>query len=130
MTPIHPSSVSFSQHPFLEPLGLPAPVGGPRQVPPEGVQPESPAEAAQEEAGEPGLKIAGFVRDRTHLLSPRNERIIFPPTFPNVSGEMKYAASFDRRLLSVSLGMMFIQVLLNTLTLPYVKLFPTYVNKP
>ena len=111
MTPIHPSSVSFSQHPFL------APVGGPRQVPPEGVQPESPAEAAQEEAGEPGLKIAGFVRDRTHLLSPRNERIISPSTFPNVSGEMKYAASFDRRLLSVSLGMMFIQVLLSTLTL-------------
>ena len=76
-----PCSISFSQHPFLEPLGLPAPVGGPRQVPPEGVQPESPAEAAEEEAGEPGLKIAGFVRDPIYLPLPRNDRIISPQLF-------------------------------------------------
>ena len=38
-------------------------MGGPRQVPPEGVEPESPAAAVEEEAGKPGLQIAGFDRD-------------------------------------------------------------------
>ena len=63
-----------SQHPPLEPVRLPAPVGGPRQAPPAGVQPESAAAAAEEAPGEPRLQIAGIVRDdQIQILLPRNE---------------------------------------------------------
>ena len=68
------SPLIFSQHPLLEPLRLPAPVGGPRQVPPEGVQPESPAAAAEEEAREPGLQVAGFVRESWIFCRPETNK--------------------------------------------------------
>ena len=61
-----------SQRPPLEPVRLPAPVGGPRQAPPAGVQPESAAAAAQEAPGEPRLQIAGFVRDHISCCPETN----------------------------------------------------------
>ena len=71
-----------SQRPPLEPVRLPAPVGGPRQAPPAGVQPESAAAAAEEAPGEPRLQIASVVRDDGHLLSPRNQpKPLSSPTF-------------------------------------------------
>ena len=68
-------------------------MGGPREVHPEGVEPESSVAAAEEEVGEPRLQIAGFVRDYDLQLLPRNERTdIISPTFSYVSREMKYGA--------------------------------------
>ena len=61
-------------------------MGGPREVHPEGVEPESSVAAAEEEVGEPRLQIAGFVRDYDLQLLRRNERTdIISPTFSYVS---------------------------------------------